>query len=184
MNKVKLSTFSLKNNIDKGAGPLKRIMWNYVNIIFLQSNWLPFSGIKAKLLRLFGAKIGKGVQIKPNVNIKRPWRLTIGDYCWIGEGVWIDNNADVVIESNCVLSQGVMILCGNHNYKKSSFDTFLQPVTIKEGAWICAKAVIAPGVTINTHAILGVGAVTTKDLEAYGIYSGNPAVKVKERVIE
>ena len=75
----------------------------------------PFSGLKVFLLQLFGAKVGKGVVIKPNVNIKYPWLLEIGDYTWIGERAWIDNLAQVKIGKNCCISQGAMLLCGNNN---------------------------------------------------------------------
>jgi len=183
MNKVDLSTFSSKE-IDKGAGKVKRLLWYFVNAFFLNCYWNLSSGLKVIILKVFGAHIGKGVMIKPNVNIKRPWRLTIGDYVWIGEGVWIDNNTDVIIESNCVLSQDAMLLCGNHNYKKKSFDSYPGKIILKEGSWICARAVVAPGVTVQTHAILGIGSVTTKDLEAYTIYQGNPAITVRKRIIE
>lgn len=182
-NKVDLTLFSNKE-IDKGASPLKRTLWYFVNAVFFKCYWNISSGLKVWLLELFGANIGIGVTVKPNVNIKRPWRLTIANHVWIGEGVWIDNNADVVIESNCVISQGAMLLCGNHNYKKKSFDSFPGSIIIEEGAWICAKAIVAPGVTIHTHAVLGVGSITTKDLEAYTIYQGNPATEVRKRIIE
>ena len=82
----------------------------------------PSSGLKKFILKLFGAKIGRGVVIKPGVNIKYPWKLFIGDYSWIGEKVWIDNLANVVIGRSVCISQGAMLLTGNHNYAAKEFD--------------------------------------------------------------
>lgn len=168
---------------DPGGGPLKRGLWYFVNIAFFMNPLNPFSGLKVMLLRLFGAKIGRGVVIKPNVNIKYPWLLQIGDYSWIGERVWIDNLAQVTIGSHCCISQGALLLCGNHHYKKTSFDLIVKPITLEDGAWAGAMTVICPGVTLKSHAILTVQSVATETLEAYGLYKGNPAVRIRDRVI-
>ena len=88
----------------------------------MKSYLCSFIRLKIYLLKIFGAKIGKGVIIKPGVNIKYPWNLYIGDHVWIGENVWIDNLDDVIINNHVCVSQGAMLLCGNHNYKKSSFN--------------------------------------------------------------
>src|SRR5690606_30573777 len=117
-------------------------------------------------------------------NIKYPWKLEIGDYTWIGEEVWIDNLEKVVIGKNCCLSQGAMILCGNHNHTKSTFDLIVRPVFLEDGAWIGAMSVVCPGVTLKTNALLTVHSVATKNLDANSIYQGNPAVKIKDRKIE
>jgi putative colanic acid biosynthesis acetyltransferase WcaF len=135
------------------------------------------------LLRLFGAKIGKGVNIKPRVHVKYPWNLNIGEFTWIGEDVWIDNLVKVDIGSNVCLSQGAMLLTGNHNYKKTTFDLMVGEIVLNDGVWIGAKAVVCPGVTCHEHSVLSVGSIANSDLEARGIYQGNPAQKVKERVI-
>ena len=118
-----------------GGNPIKRLIWYFVNILFFINPLNPLSSLKVALLRLFGAKIGSGVVIKPAVNIKYPWLLEVGDYTWIGERVWIDNLGMVKIGKNCCISQGAMLLCGNHNYKKSTFDLIVLPLTLEEGAW-------------------------------------------------
>ena len=157
------------------------VLWYFVNVVFFISHIIPLSGLKVWLLKLFGAKVGHGVVIKPGVNIKYPWKLVIGDYSWIGEGVWMDNLANVTIGKNVCISQGAMLLCGNHNYKKQTFDLILGEIHLHDGAWVGAKAVVCPGVTLNSHAILSVGSVANKDLNSYSIYQGNPAVKIRER---
>jgi putative colanic acid biosynthesis acetyltransferase WcaF len=144
----------------------------------------PFSCLKVFLLRLFGAKIGKGVNIKPSVNIKYPWRLTVGDYSWIGEKVWIDNLDNVIIGNNCCISQGAMLLCGNHNYKKAAFDLIIGKIVLENGVWIGAQSVVCPNVTCKTHSILAVNSVAANDLESYTIYQGNPAKAIRKRIIE
>lgn len=166
------------------GGALKRLLWYLTNVLFFLNPFNPFSGIKVRLLRAFGAKIGTGVNIKPCVNVKYPWLLEIGDHTWIGENVWIDNLAKVRIGSNVCISQGAMLLCGNHNYKKTTFDLIIGEITLKDGSWIGAKAVVCPGITTHSHAVLGVGSVANHDLDAYCIYQGNPAVKVRERIID
>ena len=165
-----------------GAGTFKRTLWYIVNALLFKTSWLPVSRIKVALLRLFGARIGKHVNIKPSVNIKYPWRLSIGAYTWIGENVWIDNLGDVSIGSQCCISQAALLLCGNHNYKKESFDLITGKIILEDGVWIGAKAIVCPGVTCYSHSVLSVGSVATKNLEAYSIYQGNPAVKVRSRV--
>jgi putative colanic acid biosynthesis acetyltransferase WcaF len=139
------------------------------------------SGLKVFWLHVFGAKLGKGVVIKPGVNIKYPWKLTIGSHCWIGESVWIDNLDQVTLEDNVCISQGALLLCGNHDYTSKHFDLMIAPIYLEEGSWVGAKCSIAPGVKFYSHAVLSMGSVATKHLEAYSIYRGNPAVKVKTR---
>lgn len=180
--KTDLSTF---NNAwyNPGGSFVKRCLWYMINAFFINSN-NPFIWIKVFWLKIFGAKIGKNVVIKPRVNIKYPWNLSIGDYVWIGEGVWIDNLTLVDIKNNACISQGALLLCGNHHYKKTTFDLIVGKITISEGAWVGAKAVVCPGVTIHSHSVLTVGSIATKNLEAYGIYQGNPAIRVKDRSIK
>ncbi len=136
------------------------------------------------LLRLFGAVIGKGVVIKPSVNVKYPWLLEIGDDAWIGEQVWIDNLVKTVIGSDCCLSQGAMLLTGSHNYKNPAFDLIAEPITLENGAWIGAKAIVCPGVTCGSHSVLAAGSVATGNLKPYTIYQGNPATEKRVRNIQ
>ena len=182
MSKVDLSKYN-NSWFSIGAGKMKVISWYLVNICFLNCSWNPSSGFRIWLLRFFGAQIGQGVVIKPSVNIKYPWNLSIGDYTWIGENVWIDNLSQVTIGSNVCISQGAMLLCGNHNYKRPTFDLIVKPITIEDGAWVGAQSTVCPGVTMHSHSVLAVGSIASKDLMPYSIYRGNPAVKVAERVM-
>lgn len=183
MKKVRLDTFNI-GNFDKGAGFIKQTLWYFVNALFVRASWNPFMGIKIALLKAFGAKIGKGLVIKNNVCIKFPWKLTIGDYVWLGENCWIDNLDKVTIGNQVCISQGALLLTGNHDYTLTSFDYRNAPIVIEDGAWIGAKAVVCPGVIVHSHAILTVGSIATKEMEDYGIYQGNPAKLIRLRLIK
>lgn len=166
-----------------GGGSLKRSLWFYINTIVFKTGLLPVSAVKTGLLRLFGAQIDKGVVIKPYVNIKYPWNLRIGQNAWIGEQVWIDNLVMVSIGANACVSQGAMLITGSHNYKKPTFDLITGPITLAEGVWIGAGAIVTPSVTAASHAVLTAGSVANNNLEAYRVYQGNPAVKIRERLL-
>ncbi|GAB3920189.1 WcaF family extracellular polysaccharide biosynthesis acetyltransferase [Larkinella terrae] len=162
----------------------KIILWFLVSSVTVNS-YLPLPiSFKKWILTLFGAKIGAGFAIKPKVNIKFPWFLTIGDYVWVGEEVWIDNLAPVTIGNHVCISQGAMFETGNHNYRRRTFDLFVKPIHLENGVWIGARSIVCPGVTCHSHSILTVGSVATQSLEAYGIYQGNPAIRVKNREVE
>jgi putative colanic acid biosynthesis acetyltransferase WcaF len=166
-----------------GGSVVKRVLWHYINALVFKTSLFPVYGLKVALLRLFGAKIGQLVEVKPCVNIKYPWLLTIGNEVWIGECVWIDNLVMVTIGNNVCISQGAMILTGSHNYKKTSFNLITGSVVLEDGVWIGAKAIVNQGLTIASHAVLTSGSVATKNLEPYSVYQGNPAVKIRDREI-
>jgi len=168
---------------DPGRGALVRALWILANAAFLLT-WFPWpSALKRGVLRLFGAGVGRGVVVKPRVNVKYPWHLTIGDHGWIGEGVWIDSLAPVRIGVNVCLSQGVMIETGNHDWSRPTFDLVVKEVVIDDGAWAAVRSLLLPGARLASHAVLGAGSVLSGATEAYGVYAGVPAVKVRERVI-
>jgi len=182
MQNVCLSKFN--NNWYQPGSKIKILFWLLINILFFNNGFPVPNFLKIKVLKLFGAKLGKNILIKPSVNIKYPWFLDIGDNCWVGENVWIDNLGKVKIGNNVCLSQGVMLLTGNHNYKKTSFDLMIGEITFEDGVWVGAKSVVCPGVTMKSHSILTVGSVLTTDAEPYTIYQGNPAKPIKKRIIE
>lgn len=180
---VNLSTFNNKG-FDKGTNKLKWFLWLLVSYLVLKPSWIPIMKPKIFFLKIFGAKIGKGLVIKPSVNIKFPWKLVIGDNVWIGENVWIDNLDKVFIENDVCISQGALLLTGNHDYTQSTFDYKNASIYLEKGTWIGAKTVVCPGVRCESHSILAVGSIATKDLEPYTIYQGNPAREVRKRIIK
>jgi putative colanic acid biosynthesis acetyltransferase WcaF len=182
MNKT-VENQKFNNSWYNPGNKLKIIIWYFINALFFQNAFMPFSNLKVFLLKMFGAKIGNGVLLKPSINIKYPWKLTIGDYSWIGENVWIDNLSDVIIGKNVCISQGAMLLCGNHNYKKSTFDLIIGKIILEDGVWIGAKSIVCPNIICKSHSILSVNSTATTDLDAYSIYQGTPAIKVRNRII-
>ena len=161
---------------------VRRALWYVVHELFICTGH-PFGSLRIMLLRLFGAEVGKGVVVKPRVRVKYPWKLKVGANTWIGEDVWIDNLGVTSVGANCCLSQGAMLLCGNHDYKSSTFDLMVGDITLEDGVWIGAKSVVCPGVICKSHSVLAAGSVASSHLEAYSIYRGNPATKVKERLM-
>lgn len=166
-----------------GRGIVVRILWYLVNVLIMQNHLNPFSHLKVFALRMFGAQIGKGVVMKPGIRIKYPWNLRVGDYTWIGENVWLDSLAPITLESHVCISQGAYLCTGNHDWKDTAFGLMIKPIVIENGAWIGARAMVMPGVTIASHSVITAGSVISRDTEPYGIYSGNPAQRVRERTL-
>jgi len=170
---------------DKGRGIVVRSVWHCVNALFFENSLNPSSGLKIALLKLFGAKIGHGVIIKPGVNIKHPWFLTLGDHTWIGERAWLDNTfAPITLGDNVCVSQGVYLCTGNHDWTDPAFGLLERPLTIEAGAWIGAGAKVLPGAQVASHSVVAGGAVLSKPTEPYMVYAGNPAAAIKKRVMK
>jgi putative colanic acid biosynthesis acetyltransferase WcaF len=166
-----------------GAGRIRRSLWYVCNALFFGSPWFPAALVKAGLLRLFGARIGARVVIKPRVSIKYPWRLQIGNDVWIGEGVWIDNVGQVTIGDHCCLSQGAYLLTGNHDYTDERFGLMVGTIVMEQGTWVAARSTVCPNVRMHRHSIVTVGSVLTQNTVENGVYSGNPAQLTKMREI-
>jgi putative colanic acid biosynthesis acetyltransferase WcaF len=169
--------------LDRGKGPVFELLWLLLGAPILASRIMLSARVRSGLLRLFGARIGRNMYMKPGVRVKFPWYLTVGDHCWIGEDVWIDNLAPVLIGSHVCISQGAYLCTGNHDWSKPNLKLFTRPISIERGAWVGAKTLVGPGVTVSQGAILTAGSVATKDLAPFGIYAGNPAVLTKQRVV-
>jgi putative colanic acid biosynthesis acetyltransferase WcaF len=157
--------------------------WFFFGLPLLRSSWVPFSSVRCWLLRVFGARVGNGVVIKPGVRVKYPWRLEIGEHAWVGEEVWIDNLEQVTIGAHACVSQGVYFCTGNHDWKDPAFSLIVKPITIEACAWVGARATLCPGVTVGEGAVVAVGGVVTKNVPLYEVHAGNPAVVVRIRQI-
>jgi len=163
---------------------LVRALWLVLEGLFLLNPLMTSYRLKAALLRLFGAKIGKGVVIKPGVHVKYPWRLTVGNDSWLGERAWIDNMEDVTLGSNVVVSQGAYLCTGNHDWSDPVMPLAPEPIVVEEGAWVGAFAKVGPGRTIRAGSVLSLGAVALTDTEPWGVHAGNPATLVGKRVLK
>jgi putative colanic acid biosynthesis acetyltransferase WcaF len=168
------------SGFDRGRSRMIEGLWRACEGLLFNS-WLPGSAWRVAFLRLFGAKVGRAVVIKPHVRIKFPWKLSIGDFSWIGEQAWIDNLAEVQIGSHCCISQGVYLCTGNHRWDRDSFDLEASPISIKDHCWIGAMSKVGPGVVVNEGAALLMGGVASMNLESWSIYGGVPAQLIRER---
>ncbi len=180
--KVDMSTFD-NRWYDRGRGPVVRLLWYVVNTVVFRQSWCVAYGVKRALLRMFGARVGRHVIIKPRVNIRAPWFLELGDYAALGEGVWIENLARVSVGAHATVSQGALLVTGNHDWSSPSFDLVLAPIEVGRGAWIGTRAVVCPGTTCGDHAVVCAGSTAGGHLEPYGIYRGNPAARTGRRHI-
>ena len=152
----KLKEFN--NNNYKPGSLVKRLLW-YITSVLIFETKVPFpSKFKVFVLKIFGARVyGWHVIIKPSVKIKYPWFLKIGDGSWIGERVWIDNLCDVEIDENVCISQGVVFLTGNHNFKSPNFDLFFNKIKISKNSWIGAHSLVVGGSNVSSNSIYYAG---------------------------
>jgi putative colanic acid biosynthesis acetyltransferase WcaF len=165
---------------DRGRPMWFEAIWQVVQILLVSS---PFScgALRVSVLRWFGAQIGRGVRIKPGIRVKFPWRLHIGNDCWIGEDVWFDNLAVIHLGDDCCVSQSVYLCTGSHDWRKLGFDLMTRSITLEDEVWLAARSVVGPGVTAGRGAVLALGSVATRDLLPGYIHQGVPAVPVKQR---
>jgi putative colanic acid biosynthesis acetyltransferase WcaF len=179
---VDLSSYS-SAHFDRGASKGREFVWLLVSLVLFRLCPFSLSPLKRTVLRVFGAKVGRNVTIKPQVKITFPWKLTIGDHVWLGEECWLQNLERIVIGSHVCISQRAFLCTGNHNYKSPKFDLIVKPIQVEDGAWLGAGCWVGPGVTVGSHAILSAGSVTAQDLSPWGIYRGNPAVFLRRRIV-
>jgi len=175
-----LKTFKLPDNF-RGRSKIGVQFWWIVQNTFFRLTPQFMYGWRRSLLRLFGAKIGENVLIRPTAKILYPWRLTIGDWSWIGDEVTLYNMANIDIGKNCVISQKSYLCTSSHNYTKSSFDIYAKPIEIKDEAWIASDVFIAPGVTIGYGTVVGFRSTVNKTLPPKMVCFGNPAKPIKPR---
>ena len=162
---------------------IRYAFWLLISNVFFLTN-IPYPNFtKVFILKCFGCKVGKNVVIKPWVKIKFPWMLSLGNSVWLGESVWIDNISEIKVGNNVCISQGALLITGNHNYSSEKFELISKPIIIEDGVWVCANTILIGGITIRSHAVLAINSLASKDLEPYSIYSGNPAIFIKKRNI-
>lgn len=157
------------------------MLWFCLGAPLLAARWLPGSAWRVHLLRAFGARIGRDCRIKPGLRVKFPWRLVVGEACWLAEDAWLDNLALISLGDRVCLSQGTYLCTGNHDFRSPNFDLRLGPITIGADAWIAARVVLAPGCRIGHGAVVALGAVVSGEVPPGAIVRGNPAVVVAQR---
>ncbi len=167
-------------DFERGASRGVEALWMVVSSLFFAS-WLPGSGWRVALLRMFGAKIGTGVIIKPGVRVKFPWRLAVGDHCWIGESAWIDNLGEVRLGDHVCISQGAYLCTGSHDWSCDTFDLIVKPIQLGSHAWVGAAASLAPGTVVEDGAIVAMSSFARGRLVAWHIHGLSSSPKPRPR---
>ena len=178
-----LNTFKLPNKF-RGRNAIVVQLWWLVQGIFFKNSPQFMYGFRRFLLRLFGAKIGKNVIIRPSVKTTYPWKVSIGDYSWIGDDVDLYSLGEIEIGKNVVISQKSYICTGSHDYLQSDFPIFAKKVTIKDECWLATDVFIAPGITIEKGSVIGSRSSVYKNIPANKVCIGNPAKIIRERISE
>jgi putative colanic acid biosynthesis acetyltransferase WcaF len=160
---------------------IKRLVWNICWAVLYRLSPRPLHGWRTLLLRMFGATMGPNCHFYPGSRVWAPWNLVCADQVTAGDGAEIYNPAPVRLGSHAILSQGAYLCGATHDFDDPAFPLLAFAMEVGPYAWICARACVAPGVNVGEGAVLGLASVATRDMEAWGVYAGSPAVKVKER---
>lgn len=160
---------------------LRRLTWHVAYLVGFRFSPTPFHGWRCLILRVFGARIGKANYIYPTARIWAPWLLETGDVVTIAHGVEVYNPGGVRLAHHTIVSQHAYLCGATHDFDSRNFDYVKKLISSEPYAWICAKAIVLPGVTCKTGSVLGAGAVASKDLEAWTVYAGNPCKAVRQR---
>ncbi len=148
--------------------------------------WSPqfMYGWRCWLLRFFGAKIGQHIRIRSSVRVTYPWKLSIGDYAWIGDNVELYTLGEISIGSHAVVSQRSYLCTGSHNPSSRDFEIYSKPIVVEDGAWLATDVFVAPGVTIGRNALIGARSSVFSDAQPDFVYMGTPARPIRERVFD
>lgn len=157
-----------------------RVLWALAQPVFRFSP-RPLFGWRRFLLRLFGAQVGRGVNIYPSARIVIPWNLSIGDQASIGEWVLVYNLGPVTIGQQASVSHRAHLCAGTHDYRDPTLPLQRLPIDIGPGAWVCADAFVGPGVQVGEGAVVAACAVVVQDVPAWTVAGGNPARFIKTR---
>lgn len=155
-------------------------LWGIVEWLFVTNALQISSRVRVGVLRMFGATIGSGVVFRPRTRVKFPWKLTVGDDCWIGEGVWIHNQDQVTVGHDVVISQETMITTGSHAHR-TDMALVTRPVTVGDGAWVTSRCLLLGGAAVGRGALVAPMSVVYGDVPDGAIVRGNPAVVVGRR---
>lgn len=149
-------------------------LWALIELLLVTNPWQISSSLRVRVLRAFGAKIGANVVFRPRTRVKFPWKLTIGDNAWIGEGVWIHNQDLVSIGANAVVSQEVFVTTGSHAHRRD-MALLTKPIVIEDGVWITSRCIILGGSVVGRSAIITPGTVVNAKIPENAIWGQPPA---------
>jgi putative colanic acid biosynthesis acetyltransferase WcaF len=174
-SKDRPASFTLRNRLERAA-------WNLAWLLL--ASWTPkrLRPWRRFLLRLFGAKLGPGTDVRGSVRVWYPPFLVMDEGALIGPGVICYNMAPISLGRGALVSQRAHLCAGSHNVDAPAFQLVARPITIGAEAWIAAEAFVGPGVQVGEGAVLGARAAAFRDLEPWTVYSGNPAMPLRPRV--
>lgn len=179
-------TLDISSNRNSKKYPLRelilRVLWSLVFPLFRFSPRLCW-GWRRFLLRLFGANIGKRVNIFPSVRIFAPWHFVIGDDSSIGFDALIYNLGPITIGQRVTISQRAHLCAGSHDYTDPTMPLTKPPIQIEDEVWVCADAFIGPGVTLGAGSVVAARSVVVKNVPSSKVVAGNPAKIIKERAL-
>jgi putative colanic acid biosynthesis acetyltransferase WcaF len=159
-----------------------RMAWNLVHALLYRTSPRPFHAWRAFLLRCFGAKMGPNCHFYPRSKVWAPWNLDCADQVTAADDAEIYNPAPMHFGSHAIVSQGAYVCGATHDYNVAAFPLLAYEMWFGAWSWVCAKAIVGPGVSLGEGAVLGLGAVATRSLEPWTVHAGSPAKQVKERV--
>jgi putative colanic acid biosynthesis acetyltransferase WcaF len=162
---------------------LLRFAWGIVCALLFRPSLRPMHAWRSFLLRAFGATIGPACHIYPGARIWAPWNLCCADQVTIADGAIVYNPKLVVLGSHAIISQEAYLCGATHDYEAPGFPLVPSEISIGAYAWVCARATVQPGVSVGEGAILALGGVATRNLDAWSVYAGVPARRIKERVL-
>jgi putative colanic acid biosynthesis acetyltransferase WcaF len=165
------------------ANRLARVAWAVCYLLMFRPSPRPFFGWRRLILRVFGAKLGKGVVIYPSAKIWAPWNLVCEDMVAIANGADIYNPSPIWLGSHAIVSQDAFLCGASHDYNDVRFPLYSKPIHVGPYAWVCARSCVMPGITLQEGAVLGLGAIATKDLASWSVYAGSPAKLVAARSV-
>lgn len=178
-------------NTDTHTGPsftlrnrFGRFVWELIYILFFQYSPKPFFKWRCFILRIFGANVGKEVHIYPKVRIWAPWNIQLGDQCGVSSGVILYSQGKITIGRKTVISQGVHLCAGTHDYTIEGFPLITKPIVIGDEVWIAAEAFVHPGVTIDEGCVIGARSVVSKNMPPWTVCTGHPCKPIKQRIMQ
>lgn len=138
--------------------------------------------VRAQVLKAFGAQIGRNVNIRNDVRIHWPWKLSVGDNAWIGVGSYLLNLEPIEIGQDVCISQQTFLCTGSHDASDVAFEYDNAPIRVEDGAWVAARATILRGVTVGRDAIVGATALVTQDVPPGAIVLAPRAVRKEQQL--
>lgn len=160
---------------------LVRLTWGVVWLLLASWTPAPLHPWRRALLRLFGARMGHRADVRGSSRVWLPSHLVMADHALIGPNVTCYNQAPITLGERALVSQGAHLCAGTHDIDQADFPLVAKPITIGARAWVAAEAFVGPGAVLGEGVVLGARAVAFGRLDAWGVYAGNPARRVRER---